>query len=163
MLGDYERVDDGRRHPTARVHRSARLIGPVLLGPHACVNERAVIVGPAAVGAGSVIGAGALVARSLIWDGCTVGELAIVDGALLTSHVMVPARAVVSGGTHVAHDAPAASPPSPARSRIVEPPAGAKSHDRPARPPVKPPSGYVRPLGRRGGDPQATGERPSGP
>jgi len=55
--------------PTARIHPSARLVGPIAVGAGACIDAE-VTVGPYAV-----VGAGARVARSVertvIWDGAT--------------------------------------------------------------------------------------------
>ena len=76
-------------HPSAFVHPTARIIGPVLLAEGVRVEENAVIVGPASIGARSVLGRGSVVSRSFIWDDCVVGENASVDSSLLADRVVV--------------------------------------------------------------------------
>jgi NDP-sugar pyrophosphorylase family protein len=74
---------------TGRVAASARLIGPVLLGPHVEIQAGATVVGPTAIGGYSVIGAGALVTRSVLWAHATVGSRATVDRSLLSEGARV--------------------------------------------------------------------------
>jgi mannose-1-phosphate guanylyltransferase len=70
-------------HPSAWVERGARLVGPVQLGARAGVQAGATIVGPTTIGAESTVGRNALVARSAVWSGCTVGEGSVVHGSVL--------------------------------------------------------------------------------
>jgi NDP-sugar pyrophosphorylase family protein len=90
-------MGDGCYHPTARVHPSARLFGPVLVGPGARVDADAVLVGPLSLGAGTVVEAGAAVTRSVLWDRCHVGREATVDAALLVDDSVIAPRAHVRG------------------------------------------------------------------
>ena len=69
---------------SARVDPTARLVGPVLIGPGAVIEAGALIVGPTSIGAGCVIGADAVVSRSAVWDGARVAAGAIVDQSVLT-------------------------------------------------------------------------------
>jgi mannose-1-phosphate guanylyltransferase len=89
--GGVDTSGDLVAHPTASVHPSARVLGPVLLGPRVCVQEDAMIVGPTSLGADCVVGKGALVSRSVAWNRCVVGAAAVVDGCVLTDGAMVPA------------------------------------------------------------------------
>ncbi len=91
FLSHYDRVGEGLHHPSARVHPTARIIGPVLLGDGVEIGQNAVVVGPASIGDNSSIGADALVSRSFIWDHCVVGEGAIVDSSVLADHCVVVA------------------------------------------------------------------------
>jgi mannose-1-phosphate guanylyltransferase len=91
FLAHYERIGDGLHHPSAVVHPTARLVGPVLLAAGARIEQHAVVVGPASIGQRSIIGAGALVSRSFIWDDCVVGAEAIVDSSVLADRCHVPA------------------------------------------------------------------------
>lgn len=104
FLADYVRVGDGLRHPTAVVHPSARLIGPILIGPNARIDADAIVVGPTSIGAYTVIGEGAVVSRSMLWDYCAIGEHASVDGSLLANAatVMRGERLVATAHTPVA-------------------------------------------------------------
>lgn len=91
----HVRVGEGLHHPSAVVDPTAQLIGPVLLGPRARVEAGAVIVGPTSIGADSVIEAGAVVSRSIVWERCSIGPSAVVDGSLVADDV------VVGDGDHV--------------------------------------------------------------
>ncbi|MCC7053610.1 MAG: NDP-sugar synthase [Gemmatimonadaceae bacterium] len=101
FLAHYDRVGDGLHHPTAVVHPTARLVGPVLLAAGARVEQHAVIVGPASIGQRSIIGAGALVSRSFIWDDCVVGEESIVDSSVLADRCHVLSGERVKSATQL--------------------------------------------------------------
>ena len=47
-------------------------------------------MGPTSVGPNSVVARNALVARSVLWSGCSVGEGAIVHGSVLADDAWVP-------------------------------------------------------------------------
>jgi NDP-sugar pyrophosphorylase family protein len=89
FLPGYLRVDEGLHHPTAHVEVGARLIGPVILGRNSRIASGAVVVGPTSIGAESIVEAGALVTRSIVWEHCTVGGNAIVEGSMLADHSVV--------------------------------------------------------------------------
>ena len=80
---------------SARVDPSARLVGPVLVGPDAVIEAGALIVGPTSIGAGCVIEADAVVSRSAVWDGARVSVGAVVDQAVLTHGATVEPELVV--------------------------------------------------------------------
>jgi NDP-sugar pyrophosphorylase family protein len=100
-LTGYHRVGDGLHHDTAIVHPSARLVGPTLVGAGARIEADAVVVGPASIGARSIVGAGALVSRSFIWDDCMIGERAIVDASVLADGSVVDAGDSLRSATQV--------------------------------------------------------------
>ena len=77
-------------HPSASVDASARLVGPVMLGPGVRVEAGATLVGPTSIGEGSVVERGALVARSVVWSRCVVGEGSLVHGCVVGNDVVVP-------------------------------------------------------------------------
>lgn len=91
LLSHYVRDGEGMHHPTAVVHPSARLVGPVLLAQGVRVEADAVIVGPASIGERSIVSARALVTRSFVWDDCVIGEDAIVDSSVLADRCIVVA------------------------------------------------------------------------
>jgi len=98
----------GTRHD---VHRSARLVGPVILQSGAIVEEGATVLGPALIGAGARVGPGALVAQSVLASGALVGPGATVRHRVLvgaTTMSTTPYRPVV------ADEAPMAMAPTPA-------------------------------------------------
>jgi lipopolysaccharide/colanic/teichoic acid biosynthesis glycosyltransferase len=61
-----------------RVHPTARIIGPVAIHADAVIDENVLVVGPALIGPGARVEAGAIVAHALIGTGCIVPKGAIV-------------------------------------------------------------------------------------
>ena len=101
-LGDsvpdgYAQRDGLCIHGSAAVARTARLVGPVLVGPQTRVEAEAVIVGPTLVGANCVVGRRAVVARSVIWDRCVVASRARIDQSLLTTGAAIEGGRTVYG------------------------------------------------------------------
>lgn len=94
-LPGFVRDDASARHGSAVVDRTARIVGPVLLGHDVRIERDAVIVGPTAIADGSRVGAGAVITRSNLWHGCTVGEGARVDAGLLADGARVGPNSVV--------------------------------------------------------------------
>jgi NDP-sugar pyrophosphorylase family protein len=76
-------------HPSAWIDPSAMIIGPVILGPSVRVHAGATIVGPTSIGAATSIGRGAVVARSIIWNNCEIGERSEVDSCLIADEAEV--------------------------------------------------------------------------
>ncbi len=114
FLPSYARVGEGMFHPTARVHRSACIIGPVLLGEGVIVEEGAVVVGPASIGARSIIASNAIVSRSFIWDDCVIGAGSTVDSSLLADRSVVIAGDQLKNATVVDSSTPVEPPPTDA-------------------------------------------------
>jgi len=79
-------------HESAAVDRSARLLGPVLLGPQVSVQAGATLVGPVSIGAGTTVGRGAVVSRSVAWNECVIGEGAFVDRCMLADGASIEPR-----------------------------------------------------------------------
>jgi NDP-sugar pyrophosphorylase family protein len=166
FLADYQRIGESRRHPSAIVHPSARLVGPVLLGPRSRVEEGAVIVGPASVGADSVIGAGALVSRSIIWDQCVVGAGAMLESSLFADDSLVAPRQRAIGVVHIPTDWVGARRPMVPTARSAEAevtPADVRATPRGPRPPVMIPRSFKLPFGRTSGGHELTDEHPACP
>ena len=84
---------EGLIHPTAWVEPGARLVGPVQLGPRVRVQSGATIVGPTSIGAESTVGRNALVARSVVWSRCKVGEGSVVHSCVVGNDAVVPTSA----------------------------------------------------------------------
>ena len=70
-------------HESAQVDPSARLLGPVLVGPRASIGAGVTLVGPVSIGQETTVGDGAVVSRSVVWAGCRVGSGAFVDRSML--------------------------------------------------------------------------------
>ena len=63
--------------------------GPVYVHPEAQVHPGARLIGPAAIGPGCSVGAGALVEASVLGPGCSVGAGALVRASWLDDHATV--------------------------------------------------------------------------
>ena len=92
--------------PPPVVNPTGRIEGPVVLGAGTRVGDRAIISGPASIGAHTVLQNGAAVADSVLWEGCRIGPGARVAGSVLASGCIVGAGARVSDsvlgeGAHV--------------------------------------------------------------
>lgn len=98
LEGRMDRLPGGRawkRRPGiqagrgCRVHPTARLDAPLILGDR-CVIGAGARVGEAVVlGDGVCIGAGAVIERSVLWDGVAVGDQAHVSGAVLADRCRI--------------------------------------------------------------------------
>ena len=93
--------------PSARISPTALLVGPVLVGPGVDIRDDAVIVGPASIGADSIVERGALVSRSVLWNGCTVGANAQIDRSVLATGVTIEPSARLVGAIRVTVRPPA--------------------------------------------------------
>lgn len=78
-------------HDSASVDPTARLLGPVLLGPGVTVQAGATLVGPVSIGPGTRVGEAAVVSRSVIWADCVVGDGSFVDRSMLADRAVVEA------------------------------------------------------------------------
>lgn len=79
----YVRAGSGWAHGTAKISHRARVIGPVLIGPGCTIEDGAAIVGPATIGADSVVRRDAVVTRSVTWSRCEAGPGSAIDGCVL--------------------------------------------------------------------------------
>jgi NDP-sugar pyrophosphorylase family protein len=89
-------------HSTARVHPAARLVGPVVLGPAVTVGRGATIVGPVTIGGGGTVEADAVLCRSVTWGRSLVGAGALVDRSVLADDAAVEPGARVFGALRAA-------------------------------------------------------------
>jgi len=99
---EYRRVhmDALRGKIKLTMPHNAQIHDSVLLGARAQISPEAHIVGPACIGAGSVIEAGAQVARSIFWERVRVGAGARVSDAVLATGACVEPAAIVGGGEY---------------------------------------------------------------
>lgn len=103
-LPEYRKVGESRVHRNARLADSAKLVGPVLVGPFAEVSEGTTIVGPTIIGVGSCIEARAVVCRSVILDRCLVGQRSVVDQcAIMHEATVEPDKRLYHVIHHVNH------------------------------------------------------------
>ncbi len=132
----YRRVAESLVHESAYLCPDARLIGPVLVGPRAHVASGATLVGPSAIGGACRVEQGALVNRSVLWDGVTVGAGssvfrtilpcgANIDAAVHVHHTLVVPAARSEAGPRAPSAPPASQPPADTCERCecqTEPP-----------------------------------------
>lgn len=82
-----EALDGQNIHPTARIHPSAVIDGPVKIGEGVRIMPHACIVGPTFIGRNTIIGNNALVRGSSVGEQCVVGYNTEVKNSLLCDHV----------------------------------------------------------------------------
>jgi NDP-sugar pyrophosphorylase family protein len=80
-------------HRDAIIARDATFVGPVLVGPGACISSGAVIVGPTSIGCDVTVGSDALVSRSAVWRRCVINQQAVADRCIVADDT------VLAGGT----------------------------------------------------------------
>lgn len=127
ILNGYNRVGEAYIHETATVDDTARLYGPVMVGPNTHVGAHASIIGPASIGEDCRVVSHAVVCRSVVWDGARIGARAMVDRCVVTNDVSVPGGTVWHagvldlgsvGGVHV--EAVGEGIPSSRRRRLAD-------------------------------------------
>lgn len=67
----------------AEIQPGSRIIGPAYVAPGARVSADAVVIGPAIIGPDSLVGRGAVVHESVLWQGACVGEEALVEQSVM--------------------------------------------------------------------------------
>lgn len=87
----YGRIGEALIHETAWVAPRARLLGPIVVGARATIEDAATVVGPVAVGSGSYVAHRAVISRSVLWEGCLVEPGAEIDRCLLADGATVTA------------------------------------------------------------------------
>jgi len=92
---------------SARVARDARIDGAVRIGENAEIGSGARVVGPSVVGDGVRVGDGALLERTILWNGATIGARATVRDTIVGERYVVDDGAALDGAI-------VANEPSPA-------------------------------------------------
>jgi mannose-1-phosphate guanylyltransferase/phosphomannomutase len=83
------------------IDSEAHLFGPLYLGNDAKIKSGAVVHGPSAIGAFTVVDEGAQLDRSVIWNNSYVGERAELRGALVGTQTSVKSKALMFEGAVV--------------------------------------------------------------
>jgi mannose-1-phosphate guanylyltransferase / phosphomannomutase len=84
-----------------RIHPSAELIGPLVLGDDVQIGEGVTIEGPAAIGERTVVGDRAKLVRAVVWEDAYVGsdssltDCTVADRVILKDHVTVGEGTVI--------------------------------------------------------------------
>ncbi len=82
--------DNGvRRGKGSKVHRTARIEGPVLIGDECIIAEGVRVKGPTVLGARCVLAKRAVVEGSVLWHDTKIGEGAILSSCVVGSHSCV--------------------------------------------------------------------------
>ena len=74
LMDDYlDQIKVMQISKSAKVHKTASLIGPIVLGEHVRVMEYSKLVGPLYIGAGTIVGNHSMVRRSMIGENAVIG------------------------------------------------------------------------------------------
>jgi NDP-sugar pyrophosphorylase family protein len=69
--------------PDASLGNDVRIEGDVRIGARAILGDGARVIGPAVIGDGVAVGAGATVENSIVWDGASIGKGAHVSDSIV--------------------------------------------------------------------------------
>jgi NDP-sugar pyrophosphorylase family protein len=69
--------------PDASLGNDVRIEGDVRIGARATLGDGARVIGPAVIGDGVAVGAGATVENSIVWDGASIGQGAHVSDSIV--------------------------------------------------------------------------------
>jgi mannose-1-phosphate guanylyltransferase len=78
-----------RTQGESRIHSTARIEGPALIGEGCLIAEDARIKGPVVLGPGCQIGRGVVVEGAVLWEGVMVGEETVIRNCMIGSHAHV--------------------------------------------------------------------------
>ncbi|MDP9018085.1 MAG: NDP-sugar synthase [Candidatus Eremiobacteraeota bacterium] len=92
---------------SARIAQSADLSGAVIVRSGAIIEENVVIVGPTTIDQGVRIRAGARVLGSIIWNGATIGERAVVENSIVGADYVVQPGVTITNAVVANEESPA--------------------------------------------------------
>ncbi len=95
VLGDHQAID-----PTAKIHPSAVIDGPVYIGANAQVRPGAVVRGGCWIGEGAVVGANTEIKRGILFPGAQAPHLNFVGDSVLGAKVNLGAGCILSNHRH---------------------------------------------------------------
>jgi NDP-sugar pyrophosphorylase family protein len=82
-------------HETARMAKTVRLVGPVVVGPGCYIDDGVTLVGATTLGARCRIGTDAVISRAAVWPDCQVEPGAIIDHCVLVQDSLVESACIV--------------------------------------------------------------------
>lgn len=88
--------------PNSSVGQSARMYGHAIVMDDARIADKAVVIGPAVIGPGACVDGSAAVVGSCIWEGAQIGSNSLVNQSLVGRAVRVGQNAVVENQVLVA-------------------------------------------------------------
>lgn len=91
-------VEDG-----AQIDATARLVGPIVLGPGVRIARGAEIIGPTVIGARCVIEADATIADAVLWEDNVVEEGAALRACIVGRGNRIGPKAHIAAGTVISH------------------------------------------------------------
>ncbi len=83
--------------PDASLGNDVRIEGDVRIGARARLGDGARLIGPAVIGDGVAVGAGATVENSIVWDGASIGKGARVSDCIVGVNFKVAADEALHG------------------------------------------------------------------
>jgi mannose-1-phosphate guanylyltransferase len=79
----------------SKVHRTAQLQGPVMVGANCSIGRRVRLTGPVVIGPGGTILEDSVIEQSVIWHNVRMGPKATVKGSILADNCHLEANSVV--------------------------------------------------------------------
>lgn len=81
----------------SKVHRTAQIQGPVMVGANCSIGPRVKLTGPVVIGPGAVILEDSVIEESVIWRNVRMGPKAMVKSSILADNCHLEANSVVAG------------------------------------------------------------------
>ena len=97
--------DGVRSDETAKIHRTAKIQGPVVIGPRCTVGPRARITGPVVLGAGCSIGEDSALEDCVLWRQASFGTQCTLNHCVIGNNAKIGNNVWVKSGSVVADDA----------------------------------------------------------
>jgi mannose-1-phosphate guanylyltransferase len=104
LPGRYNRIGRAMVHVSSFLARSARLIGPVVIGPDCVIEQDATVLGPTVIAPDSTVGRNTVISRACVWPRCRVGPGAYVEHSILTTCSRIQKEQVVRDTVCMADD-----------------------------------------------------------
>ena len=82
-----------------RIHPSAKLVGPIVLGDDVQIGEGVTIEGPSSIGERTIVAERAKISRTVIWEDGYVGADAHVTDSTIANHTILRDHVSVGEGT----------------------------------------------------------------
>jgi mannose-1-phosphate guanylyltransferase/phosphomannomutase len=82
----------------SRIDPSATLIAPLVIGANVSIDREAVIGAHSVIGDSSIVGAGARIDRSVIWESAYIGEGATIDSCTIADRNIIRERVQIGEG-----------------------------------------------------------------
>ena len=98
-LPGKQMADNIRVEGRCKIHPSAKLIGPIVMGRGCIIGEHAEITGPTVMGSGCIAGQGSILDEAILWQNVKLGKNVTVINSVIGNNTTVKDNARVTDGS----------------------------------------------------------------